>query len=45
MTFPVNFQHNPNLMEIGMKACRRKGSRFKPPKDTRSLLEAFHLGR
>ncbi len=42
-SLPLNFQPNPKLMEIGMKACRRKGSRFKPPKDARSFLEAFLL--
>jgi hypothetical protein len=26
-----------------MKACRRKGSRFKPPKESRFFLEAFLL--
>ena len=38
---PLNFQPTPKLMEMGMKERHRKDSRFKPPKDTRSFLEAF----
>jgi len=38
---PLNFQPNPKLMEIGMKACRRKVLKNKPPRDDCSLLEAF----
>jgi hypothetical protein len=41
---PVNFQHNLNLPEMAMKACRQKVLKVKPPRDFGSLLEAFSFG-
>jgi hypothetical protein len=40
-SLPLNFQHNPNLLGMAMKACHPKGLRAKPPRDIRSLPEAF----
>jgi len=40
-SLPVNFQHNPNLLDQGIKPSRRKGFKGKPPRDFGPFLEAF----
>jgi hypothetical protein len=42
-SLPVNFQHNPSLLDQGMKPSRRKGFKLKPSRDIFVLWRLFYF--
>jgi hypothetical protein len=42
-SLPVNFQHNPNLLDQGMKPSRRKGLKLRPSRDIFVLGRLFYF--